>query len=119
MIESTLSIPAAALLAVLAVPDCEAGGIVDAVEILDASARCIKEEKESVEVAPAPDKDMWATAESKAESAPWESTMVVIQEEFGSGGNRTLVMTPGTTSEKYLDTKVEMRDDFPTPSDIY
>lgn len=75
---------------------------VEAVEILEASARCIKDEKESVDTAPTlvDDMDMAATAESKAESAPWESTMVVIQEEFGSGGNRTRVMIPGTTSEK-------------------
>ena len=35
----------------------------------------------------------------------------------GSGGSRTRVMTPGTTSEKCRDTKVETREDFPTPSD--
>ena len=79
--------------------------MVDAVEIREASARCIKEEKESVEALPAAplvddDKDMVATADNKAESAPWESTMVVMQEEFGSGGNLTRVIMPGTTSEK-------------------
>jgi hypothetical protein len=42
--------------------------------------------------------------------------MVVIQEFSGSGGRRTRVMIPGTTSEKCLDTKVEMREDLPTPS---
>jgi hypothetical protein len=42
--------------------------------------------------------------------------MVVMQEYSGSGGSRTLVMIPGTTSEKCLETKVEINDDFPTPS---
>ena len=44
--------------------------------------------------------DMAATAEIKAASPPCESTMVVIQLESGSGGKRTRVMIPGTTSEK-------------------
>lgn len=57
-----------------------------------------------------------ATADIKAASPPCESTIVVMQEFSGSGGNRTLVMIPGTTSEKCLDTKVDIRDDFPTPS---
>ena len=39
-----------------------------------------------------------------------------MQEFSGSGGRRTRVMIPGTTSEKCLDTKVEMREDLPTPS---
>lgn len=108
------------------------------------SARCIKDEKESVEAAAAlplagallllvvglllllllfaevplleDDTDMVATADRRAASAPCESTMVVIQAEWGSGGNRTRVMIPGTTSEKYRDTKVDIRDDLPTPS---
>ena len=42
--------------------------------------------------------------------------MVVIQAECGSGGNLTRVIIPGTTSEKYRDTNVDMRDDLPTPS---
>lgn len=63
-----------------------------------------------------PDIDMVATADVRAASPPWESTMVVIQEFSGSGGSRTRVIIPGTTSEKCLDTKVEMREDFPTPS---
>ena len=94
--------------------------VVEAAEILDASARCMKDEKESVEAAAAEalveDKDMVATADNRAESAPWESTIVVMQEEFGSGGNLTRVIKPGTTSEKYRDTKVDMSDDLPTPS---
>lgn len=57
-----------------------------------------------------------ARAAMRAASPPWESTIVVIQEFSGSGGRRTRVMIPGTTSEKCLDTNVEMRDDFPTPS---
>ena len=71
-------------------------------DIFEASALCRKEEKESVDVAPAlvDDMDIAATADTKAESAPCESTMVVIQDEFGSGGSLTLVMIPGTTSEK-------------------
>lgn len=44
--------------------------------------------------------------------------MVVMQDEFGSGGNRTRVIMPGTTSEKYLETNVEINDDFPTPSAV-
>mgnify|MGYP003565360121 CR=1 FL=1 len=113
MIESTLSMPVEPELEVLAAP----GGIVDAVESLDASALCINEEKESVDVAAAEDdKDIVAAAESKAESAPCESTIVVIHLEFGSGGNLTRVMIPGTTSEKYRDTKVDISDDLPTPS---
>ena len=43
--------------------------------------------------------------------------MVVMQDECGSGGSLTRVMMPGTTSEKYRDTKVDIRDDFPQPSD--
>ena len=60
----------------------------------------------------------WETAAvARVASAPRESIMVVIQFlEAGSGGRRTLVMTPGTTSEKCRDTKVETRQDFPTPS---
>ena len=100
--ESTLSMPAAedAALA-LELVGCrgELSLRVDAVDILEASARCIKDEKESVDTAEE-DIDMAATAESSAESAPWESTIVVIQEEFGSGGSLTLVIIPGTTSEK-------------------
>jgi hypothetical protein len=43
--------------------------------------------------------------------------MVVIQDDkCGSGGNRTRVMIPGTTSEKYRETNVEIKEDFPTPS---
>jgi len=42
--------------------------------------------------------------------------MVVMQDEFGSGGNLTRVMIPGTTSEKYRDTKVDINEDLPTPS---
>mmetsp|Transcript_24824 Transcript_24824/g.54498 ORF Transcript_24824/g.54498 Transcript_24824/m.54498 type:complete len:84 (+) Transcript_24824:2725-2976(+) len=59
---------------------------------------------------------MFATADINAESPPCESTIVVMHEFSGSGGNRTRVIIPGTTSEKCLDTKVEMRDDLPTPS---
>ena len=59
---------------------------------------------------------MFATADIRAASPPCESTIVVIQEFSGSGGNRTLVMIPGTTSEKCLDTKVDIREDLPTPS---
>ena len=51
-----------------------------------------------------------------AASPPCESTMVVMHEFSGSGGNRTRVMMPGTTSEKCLETNVEISDDFPTPS---
>ena len=48
------------------------GLIVEAVDILEASALCIKDEKESVDTAPAleEDMDMAATADNKAESAP-------------------------------------------------
>lgn len=67
MMESTFSTPPAGTLDVLA-PKCDVGV---AVEILEASARCIKDENESVEVAPPVGlKDMAATADSKAESAP-------------------------------------------------
>jgi hypothetical protein len=59
---------------------------------------------------------MFATADINAASPPCESTIVVMQEFSGSGGNRTLVIIPGTTSEKCLDTKVDIRDDLPTPS---
>jgi hypothetical protein len=59
---------------------------------------------------------MVATAEDRATSPPWESTMVVMQEFSGSGGRRTRVIMPGTTSEKCLETKVEIKEDFPTPS---
>ena len=41
-----------------------------------------------------------AIAEIKAVSPDWESTIVVKQLESGSGGSRTLVIKPGTTSEK-------------------
>jgi hypothetical protein len=58
----------------------------------------------------------FAKADMRAASPPCESTTVVIQAFSVSGGRRTLVMMPGTTSEKCLETKVEMRDDFPTPS---
>ena len=61
---------------------------------------------------------MFATAEIKAASPPCESTIVVIQEFSGSGGNRTLVMIPGTTSEKCLETKVDIKEDLPTPSGV-
>jgi hypothetical protein len=63
--------------------------------------------------------DIFATADINAASPPCESTMVVIQEFSGSGGNRTLVIIPGTTSEKCLETKVEIRDDLPTPSVLF
>jgi hypothetical protein len=65
---------------------------------------------------PPPAMDMVATADINAASPPWESTMVVIHEFSGSGGNRTRVIIPGTTSEKCLETNVEINDDFPTPS---
>ena len=55
---------------------------------------------------------MFATAEIRAASPPCESTIVVIHEFSGSGGNRTLVMIPGTTSEKCLETKVNIKEDF-------
>jgi hypothetical protein len=42
--------------------------------------------------------------------------MVVMQLLSGSGGRRTCVIKPGTISEKCRETKVEMRDDLPTPS---
>ena len=42
--------------------------------------------------------------------------MVVIQLLSGSGGSRTWVINPGTISEKWRETKVDIRDDFPTPS---
>lgn len=64
----------------------------------------------------APAVAMFATADINAASPPCESTIVVMQEFSGSGGNRTLVIIPGTTSEKCLDTKVDIRDDLPTPS---
>jgi hypothetical protein len=35
-----------------------------------------------------------------AASPPWESTMVVTHDVSGSGGNRTRVIMPGTTSLK-------------------
>ena len=63
--------------------------------------------------------DIFATADINAASPPCESTMVVIQEFSGSGGNRTLVIIPGTTSEKCLETNVEIRDDLPTPSVLF
>jgi hypothetical protein len=66
--------------------------------------------------AAAPVVAMFATAEIRAASPPCESTIVVMQEFSGSGGNRTLVMMPGTTSEKCLETKVEIKEDLPTPS---
>ena len=59
---------------------------------------------------------MFATAEIRAASPPCESTIVVIQEFSGSGGNRTLVIIPGTTSEKCLETNVDIKEDLPTPS---
>lgn len=62
------------------------------------------------------DRDIAATAEIKAASPPCESTMVVIQLESGSGGKRTRVMIPGTTSAKWWDTNVDIKLDFPTPS---
>jgi hypothetical protein len=59
------------------------------------------------------------TAERRAASPPCESIIVVMHDElFGSGGRRTLVMIPGTVSEKCLETKVEIREDFPTCSDF-
>ena len=61
---------------------------------------------------------IFATAEINAASPPCESTMVVMQEFSGSGGNRTLVMMPGTTSEKCLETKVDIKEDLPTPSTV-
>jgi hypothetical protein len=66
-----------------------------------------------------PAEDIFATADINAASPPCESTMVVIQEFSGSGGNRTRVIIPGTTSEKCLETKVEIRDDLPTPSVLF
>lgn len=63
-----------------------------------------------------PGVDKFASAETSAASPPCESTIVVMQEFSGSGGSRTRVMIPGTTSEKCLETKVDMSDDFPTPS---
>jgi hypothetical protein len=65
---------------------------------------------------PAPDNERLVACDNKAASPPWESTIVVIQEFSGSGGSLTRVMIPGTTSEKCLETNVEMREDFPTPS---
>ena len=65
---------------------------------------------------PPPAADMVATADINAASPPCESTMVVIQELSGSGGKRTRVIMPGTTSEKCRETKVEINDDLPTPS---
>jgi hypothetical protein len=59
---------------------------------------------------------MVATADIRAASPPCESTMVVMHEFSGSGGSLTRVMMPGTTSEKCRETKVEIREDFPTPS---
>ena len=62
------------------------------------------------------DRDKVAATEERATSPPCESTIVVIQAFCGSGGKRTRVMIPGTTSEKCRDTNVEISDDFPTPS---
>ena len=62
--------------------------------------------------------DMFATTDIKAASPPCESTIVVMHEFSGSGGSRTRVIMPGTISEKCLETKVDMRDDLPTPSVI-
>lgn len=43
--------------------------------------------------------------------------MVLVQlDSSGSGGRRTLVKIPGTSSEKCRETNVETRLDFPTPS---
>ena len=42
--------------------------------------------------------------------------MVVMQALSGSGGSLTRVIIPGTTSEKCLDTNVDIKEDFPTPS---
>lgn len=44
--------------------------------------------------------------------------MVVMHELSGSGGSLTRVIIPGTTSEKCLDTNVDIKDDFPTPSEF-
>lgn len=41
---------------------------------------------------------------------------MVTQCVVGSGGKRTRVMSAGTTSAKYLDTKVEIKLDLPTDS---
>ena len=60
--------------------------------------------------------DMFATTDIKAASPPCESTIVVMHEFSGSGGSRTRVIMPGTISEKCLETKVDIRDDLPTPS---
>ena len=61
--------------------------------------------------------DMLATADINAASPPCESTIVVMQ-EFSAGGSRTRVIMPGTTSEKCLETNVDISDDLPTPSII-
>ena len=97
-----MSIPAAEEAALALSWFAGVGSSEEAEDILDASARCKNEEKESVDPAAAlvDDIDIAATADTKAESAPCESTIVVMQEEFGSGGSLTLVMIPGTTSEK-------------------
>ena len=60
--------------------------------------------------------DMVATADINAASPPCESTIVVMHEFSGSGGNRTRVIIPGTTSEKCRETNVDINDDLPTPS---
>jgi hypothetical protein len=75
------------------------------------------DEREALDAADPPvGIDMVAKADDKATSPPCESTIVVMHEFSGSGGSRTRVMMPGTTSEKCLDTKVDIKDDFPTPS---
>jgi hypothetical protein len=75
------------------------------------------DEREALDAAESPvGMDMVAKADDKATSPPCESTIVVMHEFSGSGGSRTRVMMPGTTSEKCLDTKVDIKDDFPTPS---
>lgn len=61
-------------------------------------------------------KVMAVNVEIRAASPPCESTMVVTQELSGSGGNRTLVMIPGTTSAKYRETKVIIYPLIPTSS---
>jgi hypothetical protein len=85
-----------------------------------------KEEREALEalrsepLRPSPlppvGRDKVAATEDSATSPPCESTIVVMQAFSGSGGSRTRVMIPGTTSEKCRETNVEIKEDFPTPS---
>jgi hypothetical protein len=77
-------------------PDCVC--VIPCDVLMEDSARSTRAARESEDAGL--DNVKAATADIKAASPPCESTMVVTQAFSGSGGNRTRVMIPGTTSEK-------------------